>query len=47
VIGFADQAAEWIESHPAILRPEGLDSLGNIAIVNVAAIGFKKITQRR
>ena len=29
--------------HPVILRPEGLDALGHIAIVDVAAINLEKV----
>src|SRR5437870_2344717 len=37
--------ARTIPSHPAIL-PEGLDPLGHIAIVNIVAVHFQKVTQR-
>lgn len=30
--------------HPVILRPEGLDALGHIAIVDVAAINLEEIS---
>src|SRR5581483_8115929 len=36
-----------MQNHPVILRPEGLDALGDIAVINVAAVDFEKITQRR
>ncbi len=35
-----------VQTHPAILRPEGLDPLGYIAIVNVAAVDFEEIAER-
>jgi hypothetical protein len=32
-----------VQTHSVILRPEGLDALSHIAIVNVAAIDFEEI----
>ena len=32
-----------IQTHLSILRPEGLDALGNVAIVDVAAVDLKEI----
>lgn len=32
-------------SHPSILRLQGLDALGNIAIVDVAAIDFHEVVE--
>jgi len=34
-----------IHAHLGILRPEGLDSLGHIAIVDVAAVDFEEIAE--
>src|SRR5262249_34750920 len=33
-------------AHQTILRPEGLDTLGDIAIVDVCAVDFQKVTKR-
>lgn len=35
-----------IPSHLGILRPEGFDSLGHVAVVDVAAVNFEEIVER-
>lgn len=35
----------YIQNHLGILRPEGLDSLGDISIVDVAAVDLEEIAE--
>src|SRR5579864_770261 len=39
-------APGWIRCHQGILRPERLDPLGYVSIVNIAAIDFEEVAQR-
>ena len=36
-------APRWNQRHLGILRPEGLNSLGYVAIVDVAAVNFEEV----
>jgi hypothetical protein len=40
---WARNIAPDIQSHLDILRPEGLDALAYVAIVNVAAVDFQEV----
>jgi len=38
-------ARPFVQKHLLILRPEGLDALGHIAIVDVAAVNLEEIAE--
>jgi len=40
------RTAGGLHSHPAILRPEGFDPLGNVTVIDVAAVDFEEIAER-
>lgn len=45
-ISLESNAARWNQCHPAILRPEGLDPLRNVAVFDVASVDFEEIIER-